>query len=804
MNRSNWKKYTLLLSSAAVLLILGERLVQACADPGDPYDYYPSFFSNNVLNEKPYTPFFYTANLKYYDEWYEADTSNNLPDQNIAEWRSYTGNTVPEADLDSFVYKYPYSELSGLYYNIEKAKPLQVSQAMASNAFTKWFIANKDLEALGYLMYAKQCEPQAAGGDYWQPVQRDTAKLGRLERNGLKLHAAAKKDFFKWRYAYQVLRMAFYGGDSYENTITLYDKLIGNATADNIMYPRCLSLKAGALYHSGHKAEAAYLYSKVFDKSDEIKKTTYISYDWSRDSTSEEDILGFCKNDHEKAVLYVMEGLHNYDNGLELMQKAYRLDPGVHGLNVLMTREINKLEERYMQDKLMQERNLNASVYYYYYNYSFNTYNDASTNKDSTARVFKNYLNRLGDFAGKLAQDKKAANNTFWNLSAAYISFMLDDAKACGKYLAKAEKAGMTDRERDQHDIIHLLYTMKSNPELNAKTEAKILPELQWLDNRAAKNHAFQKPYRDLMMTLLVTPYLKQRDTVKAIYCLARAVRDDKGGFSVSSDFTDIPGALLEKMNTDKLRTVEDFCRKNNKTPYEQWLTKNTPYDLNVLYELEGTKYIRDYNFRDAAATLKKVSSGLFELPNAFAAYTRDQLEYEDQDSVKIYTKLSYAEKMLALQQKLEADPKDANAAFDYATGLYSISYYGKAHNAWTYYRGTTDGLAYYNSKDRQALPAAAREFYEVKTAEKYFLQAYQNSRNAEFKAKALWMAAKCWQKRCPEQNSNDNSSKDDPYYKYSQTNPYYSQLKTEAGKTKYYNEVWNTCSYFKDYVKQH
>lgn len=805
MLRNNWKKYTLLLISTAVLLC-AEKLVQACADEGDPYDYYPSFFSNKVVNENAYMPFYYTGMTLYYDEWYEPDTSYPIPDANISEWKAFTGNAASVADLDSFIYRYPYNDLSNLYYNLEKSKPLQIPAAMQQNSFTRWFQNGKDLEALGYLMYAKQCEPYAVENYEWNAPERDTAKMGRLERNGMKLYAVAKNDFFRWRYAWQVLRMSFYRNDDPKHTLALYEQTVGDKTADNLMYPRCLAIKAGALYRMGRKTEAAYLYSLVFDRSDDQKRKVYISYDWSADS-SYADVLKYCKNNHEKAVVYVMEGLHEYYNGLPLLEKAYAADPNVKGMDVIMTREINKLEERYLQRRLVKERNMKAD----WNSYGWGDYVPEGTDIDSLDRSYGTLAEKLSAFAQKLAKEGKNKRPAFWWLSAAYLAYMHDDIAGCNSFLSKAEKAGMNDREHDLHDIIHILYTVKSSRELTPKTEAKLLPELQWLDGRAAKNKAFEKPYRDLVTTVLVTPYLKQKDTVRAIYVLARTYRNKYGGFDVSNDFLDQPGSLLTALNSAKLQEVKAFYQKKNKTGYEQWLTQGSAYDMSTLYELEGTMYLREYQFEKAAGVLKNVDAAELDyitLTDAFIPRIKDQLEYEERDSAKMYNKLSFAQKMAALKQKATADPKDAQSAFDYATGLYSMSYYGKDHNFYTYYRGTTDGNAYYETNERKAMPDYAREFYGVYTAEKYFMQAFNNTGDAEMKAKCLWMAAKCWQKRCPSGERKEPSyypSQDelDDYYRYSLTSPYYKQLKEGFRNTRYFDKVQSSCSYLRDYLKK-
>ncbi|PZF72861.1 hypothetical protein [Taibaiella soli] len=799
MKLRNWKTYTLLLISGLSIFLIRE-LVQACGGDIDPYDYYPSFFANTVVNEPAYKPFFYTEYLKYYDEWYDVDTTGSLPDGNIQEWKVYANNAPALQDIDSFVYRYSYDQLSNIYYNIDKAKPLTIPVAVQNNSFTKWFQNSKDLEALGYLMYAKRCEPHVTNlASSWDTPRKDLKGAESLIRNGIQLYAAAKNDFIKWRYAFQIVRLTFYN-DDFNNTLRLFDQLVGDKKADNLMFAKLLSLKAGALYKLGRRTEAAYLFSRTFDMNDDVKKTSYISYEWSVDS-SNGDVLALCKNSHERAVIHVMEGLNAYDDGINYMKSAYAEDPQVRGLDVIMTREINKMEQRYQMDRLLRERNLRDSYWwttdFYYYE---DTHAKDFQEKRQRARL---YLDQLSDFSQQLAKDKKVKSRAFWYLSSAYICFMKDDVKGCEKNLTSAKKVGMNTREHDLHDILHILFVIKNSPVINAKTEAKLLPELQWLSDRAANNRAFEGPYQNLLTNVLVTPYLKQKDTAKAVFCLSRRSRPAKDN---SSDefYLDMPGTVMDNMSVEGLQQIEAFYQKKDKTPYEAWLVKNTPYNMGVFQELEGTKYIRRYQFDQAASVLKKVpSSKLFDVPNTFVAYITDQLETEANDSSKLYNKFSFATKMAALQQQLKTNPKDAKAAFEYASGLYNMSYYGKAHNLYVYYRGTSDGNAYYETKERKAFTGAEREFYGVYTAEQYFMEAYANSENAEFKAKCLWMAAKCWQKRCPDPGAKDyGSNAPDPYYVYSLSSPYFKRLKDSYSKTKFYKEAASTCNYLKDYIK--
>ena len=614
--------------------------------------------------------------------------------------------------------------------------------------------------------------------------------MGRLIKNGLQLFAAAKKDFFKDKFAFQSIRMAFYASKN-QQVLDLFNTMIGERNAGGYAYARCLELKAGALYRLKRKPEAAYVYSKVFDLNDNFKTSSYLSFDWAvgHDVSS---VLKLCKTPHEHAVVQVMDGLHNYEYGLPNMQAAYEADPQVAGLDVLMTREINKIEERYQQPTLYRQRNVEASSYYY--NNSIAKPASEEYNKQQADKAkYEKYMRLLNAFAQKLSEDGKRTDKAFWRLSSAYLYFMQGDVAAYNNQLATVKESKMSNKERDLYDVLQVLYIVRNNKELTPAVEAQLLPQL-----KALKKRSNAKAYRDVMNTLITTAYQQQPDTIKAIFTLGKvsSYQDES--------FTDLPGSLFERMTPKRLEEVIAFVQKNNKSEYDRWLLDSTLYTIDRLTELEGTKYLRMHQFATAASLFKKVSPALLaktQLPNPFVAHISDRYELDGTDTGKWYTKLSYAEAMVALEGKMAAD---AGAQFDYGVGLYSMTYYGKATYAYTYYRSSMDDLAYFNTEARKTKTQEAQEYYSALKAEQTFVKAAALATEPSLKAKSLFMAARCWQKRCPgKENGYYSEENQKTYYANSLNNPYFKQLKDGFASTPFYTRAISTCGYFGDYVKQ-
>ncbi|RYD53332.1 MAG: hypothetical protein EOP52_04125 [Sphingobacteriales bacterium] len=804
MARLNWKQSFKALVST-VLLLTAEQIVVACGPSPDPEDYFPSFFDNQLVRSGSFEPFRYSAYTGLlYETWYSQDSVYALDttDGNRAEWASYTG--VPLAAVDSFVYTYPRSALASLYAEVEKGTSSGLEAAYEQNPMTQWFRNSRDLEALGYLMYAKQVQPiaNAAAADPWNPPPPpDKATVQRLSSNGRQLYRAAQKPFFRDRYAYQLQRLAFTGG-LYREVLNLYDSLAPKDASN--MASRMLGLQAGAYYKLKQLPEAAYRYSLLFDRGDEWKRNAFISYDWSKGPDNAAAVLKRCKTSHERAVVHVLNGLMAYDQAQTDIEQALAEDPTVAGLDALVTREINKIEERYLSVQWTGSRTAFNSYAYY-----LNGYwgpNAQGRQLDSMRVAYKAYSEVLAGLIDRIGASSGNKQNAFWPLAGAYLAFVNQNNAACEAKLKVAESLPLTDRMRDQLSVIKLLAVSRQSDRITSETEAAMLPYLQWLDQRRSVSQRLDKTYRDFTNAYLTAYYLKQKDTVKAIYALARSQRtwgDTGMVYSVAEDFMDESGLLLQQIGTDQFEALKTFSASTSVRPFDQWLRSGNPYSLPVVYELEGTRQLRDHRFAAALEAFRKSSPQVLArhpFPDPFTVDIDDPIEATAADSGRMITKKTFAEAMVALEGKT-----DAESLLKQGLGLYALTYYSKAHRAWDYYRSGVDAYAYYADTARRLLSVVQTQYYNPTEAEQKFVQAAAAATNPETKAQALFMAAKCWQKRAPmpkeeyyRYNMNEKT-----YYRYSLKNPYFSRLKTESSGTPFYEHAVLGCDYLRDYAKR-
>ena len=92
--------------------------------------------------------------------------------------------------------------------------------------------------------------------------------------------------------------------------------------------------------------------------------------------------------------------------------------------------------------------------------------------------------------------------------------------------------------------------------------------------------------------------------------------------------------------------------------------------------------------------------------------------------------------------------------------------------------------------------------------AEQFYQKAKELTKDENFKARCMWMAAKCSQKQLVVPGYEAFSNYDlyekasEQYVKDIRKNKYYGVFVKEYSKTGYYKEAFNSCVYLKEYIK--
>ncbi len=810
-----FKKLSLIFS-VFLITFFGEIAVNlACGGEIDPYDYYISYFHNNIEGDE-YSPFAYNQ-MVYLNS--ETDIESE-PDINSREWAKYLN--VKKEDVLKVMYKTD-SATDVKLVNFD-GNLSQLPDSLQQNSFIQ--ALSKRKEPLKYYQFAKSCEPLAnVDFSLWDPKPRDTTTMGSKAKEALKLTEAEKDDFLKLRYAYQSQRMFHFAGYHSESKST-YEKYIKTSKLNSSVKGWALALYAGSTRRLGNPEESAFLFSKVFASNPERRVQAYKNYYYT--SSPVNGALKYAKTNNEKANIWAINGFGDVDSGIESLNKVYQYEPKSQLNGTLLVREVNKLEQ-----DLIEANDIAKIGYNYYFSDNGNP-----KYKDSLKNINLKHLNEIRNFAVKLATEKKYPQPELGTLTAAYLSWMENKDFLASNYLAILKPDKLPERLRDQYRITDLLIKAKNIKKGNPFNENDLLPTLKWLDekrfaenseqpkgpyyydtDRASKR--FSRTTRNFYQQLLAPAYLSMGDTAKAALAMVKGDLEYK---------TLKENSLFQNMSYQSIA----FWQKNLSPKSMQGLavykTKAAGNDVTALlasalnqlknddfYELFGTTYLRTHQYDKAVQMFAKVS------PNY--KYFNPENWYGDESNAKLYanpfietindypkkyvtskasiTKKAFAAEMLRLQKLSISDKK--NAALYYykmANAVYQTGYYG---NSW--FLISYDWSSYDNSNPAKYVYDG--DYKKAQTAKAWYLKARALSTNADFKAKCTFMLAKCLQKQII-MNANPLSfyyyDKKDVkwrnFIKANYNNPYLKELRFSYAKTPFYAVAAGECSYLGDFIR--
>src|ERR1700761_3884495 len=138
------KRLLIYFVSFIVFYFLNVAIDIACGPQPDPYDYFVTFFHNNVQKTNDYKPFYFNGYLYLNDS--ENPVSEN--ELNAKEWAAYLNNCVKAGDVEKAMYSLKDTVESRLYnkYLVYNKLP----DSLRKNTFLKALIAPSNKKALRY------------------------------------------------------------------------------------------------------------------------------------------------------------------------------------------------------------------------------------------------------------------------------------------------------------------------------------------------------------------------------------------------------------------------------------------------------------------------------------------------------------------------------------------------------------------------------------------------------------------------------------------------------------------------------
>lgn len=779
--------------------------------------------------------------FQYSQSWLHSYSQEDLlidRKLNCKEWYDFTKGKASEKDVEDIQYNASADSFLTAYqtnnWNI-----------FGDNSFIKWLLEKKNKKAMQYFVLAKLIEKNQqwkADQDAWKdtPYPSNFPSLDSLQHAAYLLLNKKQPSFLKERYAFQYVKCIYY--------YFLDNDRKPDVTQANHVFEKYLAAKStitaqwALIYYADMQTDSLQRtmnFIKAFDRCEE-KKVRAFSYIDNNDLTA---LAAATKDEKLLVLIKVLQSLKNPGRAINELQYVYTHDPENKYLPLLITREINKLEDWIFTPDIIgftsQLRNENV-------------YLSANNNSSKTAYDFikenyesdKLYLNEVLQQLMKM-QETGFQEKDFLHLALSHVLLM------CGQYdKAQQQLNAVTIRDKNAQiqwliEKTMLIVNKEDIAQDQVKEElAASLQQLADLGYRFDDEESnvqlgeIQKPYKDVeilnktmnnpgaLYVYISEKYFAAKDVVTASL-LSQQSRMMINIYQYSSDDS-VSYAPLGYL--DKYATPEDVDKiialkhKGNKSKWEKFISPATWGSDNMYLDLKGSLLLRESKFEEALAVFQSMPDDFWENSYEFNSYLPIN-SVTDVGSIlpassgngKVYSATSkklITEEIIQLKNKIiNASSKDTSALYSFylANALFSISHYGHGWMLSVYGNSTTEPYIPNQPEDyhwvyHYVYPSATNHvenYYGLESA----IAMYKNALSLAVKDKEL--AAKCvlMLAVCDDINFNYRYVLQHPEIFYAEREPYYSpyiqQLKDKYGGTMVFNNAMQECPDVNNYFNK-
>ena len=625
-------KFTLSLVCILTCLLIPQQNSTACTYSA-PSVYTFNFINRDIIGEteaKNQILLHLQKNYLYLDRI--EDASN----RNLQEWQWSTCENASLEEIADALFNFGIRDYEELLTNI-RVKNMPIPYQLERNPFLKYLHSNKCEDTANYLIFSKKCEPHATAVDPWSNKKRDTEAMQDLIESGLKDFKKCKSDYIRLRYAYQIVRLAHYS-NNYRQAIELFDYLLPKLDVrefegqKSTIYYWLLSLKAGALQRTRQNAEAAFLFSRVYDNCPELSDASLRSF-VIKNEEEWKQCMRFCKTNEERAVLLAMRANEKKSKALGAMQEIYQLQANNSYLDILLIKELEELQE----DLLGKNYNRNKN---------------RLKRRNIPRKGISEYAWSVREFCLKASKEGKVRNPELYEAAQAYLLLLLGENREAGIALRKLVAKTENELLREQVEAFLLAQMIDGFEQIDASTENTAFAIIRNND-LYRKYEYFPRFLGDRLNDL----YLKNGDIGKAYLC------HENYETLTWAQPIDIIENLVSLVEQEDLNNLEKLLLSQGT---EQVM-------IDELYDLLAVHYMQEGNFEAALEAYKNIprpnwdNFGIFD---PFRATIRDCLECpHSKDTLDLYNRGEFIEEILDLQFKIKAEEED-NAEYHLKIGV--------------------------------------------------------------------------------------------------------------------------------------
>lgn len=627
-----------ILSSLIILLPIQPESI-ACSDSTSEEEIRYMLFNPDLAENKNWWTFFYNYKFTYLDgSMQSSDDDTKLVQEWINELNLKSGQEA--ADL-------------ALFGSLPDS-------ALQDNPFFKEI--QKNPSAREYFSLARLSESASGYYDPWDDTPEIETQQSNIRNTvieaAIRSFNAEKNPFFKKKYAFQLIKMAYYQHDK-----TLFNRYYHSwfdGENKSVLDWWAMHYKAELLDEVGNVDSANYLHAKVF--SGASAKMNVSRQHFSKKNL--DAVLALAENAEDRADVLLLSEVINPGRSLMGITEIYQLNPTHRHLPLLISREINKLES-WLGAKYVELPGYDGKMY----SPELLLPGDGPVTDAAYLQQFTAALQQMP----ALEQQQSEV----YALSMAYLGLLGNNVVLAETYLNKVSGA-----ENYQKQILEVVLLTKKEGIKTPQAQEALGKKLASLIEGREQKFESQKILFSLFSYLR---YEFARNGLVAQAGLFDNYANNK--FCSSCGYGSLEYEQISYFDkfasAADVKQVVDLCLKKDKSTLDVLLSK--PYtNINYLYDLLAVKYLREGDLTHAGEVLQQVPDEFwYSFANANQNLDRDPFLENDEllspGSMNTYTKRQVIERMIALEQEAERMPqKRAEIYYQLANAWYNFT-----DNAW-------------------------------------------------------------------------------------------------------------------------
>lgn len=729
------------------LLLLFTFSAFACIFSESPDTYRMMLFQARMGNSSALQIFNYTPAL-YAGYFPDPDGADRV--RNAKEWQAVVGNDVVMEDILSIQYDTNPDSL------LQSFKQNRLKTDFEDNSLIKLLVKPTNKALLDYLLFSKRIEAtEIAWSNRFESWNSDPDEIAVATQAKQELFvlaqkrlSAAKSDFLRKRYAFQVCRLA-YQLQHYPVAIKTYESKFKKFNGDDLMNVWSALFYAQSLDATKKTPKANYFYSLVFDHCDSKKLRSHQLF--HTDETTFTASLKLAKNAEEQAVMWVMRTINYPAPALQQLQTIIALDPKSDYLPFLIAREINKLEDWICTPEFAAPTP------------SLSPHWDMALAKAKNKTKDLAYLNQFKSFLLKLKGQEKGEMQQYLLLSLAHVSLLADDTKTGLEYLnamgltenssiemqKNIEKAWVlaktTDVTTDDFKDQFAIYCRKL--QRLAKSDITINKTLYTLLLCVSKEYENRKDFATAGLLAMKSDVFKQSYDTTGYDSYTTPEYEKIRYFDLNAGIGDMDNLIR-------------LILKRDKSEFEDFITDQHLGSIDFYRDLQGTIAFRNNDLQLAARIFKLIAPDFWKTHYAYAEYLNED-PFFPKALAKVrnfkyrFDKNKFVKQLIDYQEKAKKKSGAAEACLMLGNAYFNCSYWGNSWMMVKYGWSSGDGwailqhdsLGYYLPEQQPTCHAIliADNYFNCRLASQYYRQAADDPKaSKEQRAYALLMLHTC------------------------------------------------------------